>query len=94
MNHFVIVLWLAVLLPVPATAALRFPWFHTRPKPVLLDQSTETAVEQHRAVWRGAAAFLLTVVSISRTRSTRARPRNAGSANGRGASREATPKRN
>jgi hypothetical protein len=51
MKHFLIVLCLAGLLPVPGTAALRLPWFRTRPKPVLLTE------EPRRVAWDGAPVY-------------------------------------
>lgn len=41
-----------------AVAAGAFPWFHTRPKPVLLDdQPSATPVAQNRVPYHGTAVY-------------------------------------
>jgi hypothetical protein len=60
MKELVIVLCLAGLVPVQnATARIAFPWlFHTRPKPVMLDQSrTERAKTSHSIAWHGTEKY-------------------------------------
>jgi hypothetical protein len=56
----VIVLCLACLVSVQnATAGIAFPWlFHTRPKPVLLDQSpSEPGRKSHSVAWHGTEMY-------------------------------------
>lgn len=65
MKRFVIVGCLAVVFLADAmpgskaVAAGAFPWFHTRPKPVVLDEPSATApaVAQNRVPYRGTAVY-------------------------------------
>jgi len=59
MKEIVIVLGIACLLPVQkATAAVGFPWFHTRPKPVLLEPTpVESTKTESSVVWHGTEMY-------------------------------------
>ena len=60
MKKLVIVLCLTCLGPAQnATAAIGFPWlFHTRPKPVLLDQApAQPAKTSHSIAWHGTEKY-------------------------------------
>jgi hypothetical protein len=55
-----VVVFLADTMPgSKAVAAGAFPWFHTRPKPVVLDEPSSTAptVAQNRVPYRGTAVY-------------------------------------
>jgi hypothetical protein len=73
MKELAIVICLACLVtPQNATAGIGFPWlFHTRPKPVLLDQAppAKPARTSHSVAWHGTEVY-----PVPSTKQTKARP--------------------
>jgi hypothetical protein len=54
MRHFLTGFLFVGLLPATGSAAFGLPWFHTRPKPVLLEPSP---VKETRVAWHGTPVY-------------------------------------
>jgi hypothetical protein len=57
MKYLLAVTCLALLPATEGLAAPGFSWFHTRPKPVLLDDAQNTSTPPTRVQWHGTAAY-------------------------------------
>jgi hypothetical protein len=59
MNRFLIAALLVAAVPGSNALAAAFPWFHTRPKPVILDEPAPPppAAAPSRVAWHGSAIY-------------------------------------